>query len=77
MGNKNRRRKSSSTIQYGRQINVHHISYDPEITVPIFSGEHQVITLMERYSKRTVSKGFLRCLRRFIKEHKHKVVDLK
>jgi len=62
--------------KYNRKINRHHISYDPEIVVPIFSGEHQIITLMERYSKRTVSKGFLRCLRRFIKEHKDKTVKL-
>ena len=62
--------------KYNRVINRHHIRYDPEITVDIFSGEHQIMTLMERYSKRTVSKGFLRCLRRFIKENKHKSVKL-
>jgi hypothetical protein len=62
--------------KYGRVVNTHHISYEPEITVDIFAGEHQCITLMERYSKRTVSKGFLRCLRRFIKENKHKAVKL-
>ena len=62
--------------KYNRVVNKHHINYDPEITVNIFSGEHECITKMERYSKRTVSKGFLRCLRRFIKEHKYKAVKL-
>ena len=62
--------------KYNRVVNRHHISYDPEITANIFSGEHQIMTLMERYSKRTVSTGFLRCLRRFIKENKHKAVKL-
>ena len=62
--------------KHGRTINRHHISYDPEITVDIFAGEHELITKMERYSKRTVSTGFLRCLRRFIKENKHKAVKL-
>jgi len=62
--------------KYGRTINTHHISYDPEITVKIFSGEHELITKMYRYSTKTVSKGFLRCLRRFIKENKDKAVKL-
>jgi len=62
--------------KYGRKINRHHISYDPEITVDIFSGEHQIITLMERYSKRTVSKGFIECLEHFIDTHMDEVVDL-
>ena len=44
----------------------HHVSYEPEVTVKIFAGEHQIVTLMERYSKRTVSKGFIRCLKVFI-----------
>ena len=63
--------------KHGRVINRHHISYEPEITVDIFSGEHQTITLMERYSKRTVSKGFIKCLELFIDAHMDKVVDLK
>ena len=62
--------------KYGRGVQRHHISYEPEITVNIFQGEHELITKMERYSKRTVSTGFLRCLRRFIKENKHKAVKL-
>ena len=65
------------TKKYGRVVQRHHIQYEnPEITVDIFKGEHELITKMYRYSQRTVSKGFLRCLRRFIKEHKHKQVKL-
>ena len=62
--------------KHGRVVQNHHISYDPEVTVDIFKGEHQVITLMERYSKRTVSKGFIHCLELFIDTHIDKVVDL-
>ena len=62
--------------KYNRVIHNHHVSYDPEIVVKCFAGEHQVLGLMNRYSKRTVSTGFLRCLRRFIKENKHKAVKL-
>jgi len=62
--------------KHGRVINRHHISYEPEVTVKIFKGEHRCITLMERYSKRTVSKGFIECLEHFIDTHMDKVVEL-
>jgi len=62
--------------KHGRVIHRHHITYDPELVVKLFAGEHQCIGLMQRYSKRTVSKGFLRCLRRFIKENKDKAIKL-
>ena len=63
--------------KYGRVVNRHHVRYeDPEIVVKCFAGEHQILGLMARYSKRTVSEKFLWCLRRFIKENKHKAVKL-
>ena len=62
--------------KFNRIVHGHHISYEPEVIVKCFAGEHQVLGLMERYGKRTVSTGFLRCLRRFIKENKHKAVKL-
>lgn len=62
--------------KYGRVINRHHISYNPEITVDIFEGEHQVIGLMDRYSKKTVSRGFIRCLKLFIEEKEKEAVEL-
>ena len=62
--------------KFGRVIQKHHSSYEPEVTVKIFKGEHRCITLMNRYSKRTVSKGFIHCLELFIDTHMDKVVDL-
>jgi hypothetical protein len=62
--------------KYGRTIQEHHITYSPEKTVKVFKGEHELITKMNRYSKRTVSKGFLRCLRLFIKENRDRAVKL-
>lgn len=57
----------------------HHISYaeDPEgeITVTLFKGEHWAITVLNRRSK-NMSKGFLRCLRKYIDEHSEDAVDL-
>jgi len=41
-------------------IQTHHISYDPEVTVTIYKGEHQILTLLGRRTR--VSDGFLRAL---------------
>ncbi len=58
-----------------QEIQKHHISYDPEITVNIYKGEHWAITCMNR-RKKNMSKGFLRCLQKYIDEHKDMAVDL-
>jgi len=57
-------------------IQKHHIKYsNPEITVKIYKGEHWAVTILNR-RKKNMSKGFLRCLKEYIKEHEDKAVDL-
>lgn len=56
-------------------VHVHHISYEPEITVKIYAGEHWAITQLNRRSK-NLSKGFIACLQAYIDTHKHLAVDL-
>ena len=56
-------------------VQTHHISYDPEITVKIYKGEHWAITILNR-RKKNMSKGFLRCLKEYIKKHEKEAVDL-
>ena len=56
-------------------IQKHHISYEPEITVKIYKGEHWAITILNR-RKKNMSKGFLRCLQEYIDTHKDTAVDL-
>ena len=60
-------------------IQGHHISYpdepDGEIIVKIYKGEHWAITVLNR-RKKNMSKGFLRCLQKYIDEHKEDAVDL-
>ena len=56
-------------------IQEHHISYNPEITVKIYSGEHWAITQINRRSK-NMSIGFLKCLQEYIDTHKDMAVDL-
>ena len=56
-------------------IQNHHISYDPEIVVKIYKGEHWAITILNR-RKKNMSKGFLRCLQEYIDTHKELAVDL-
>jgi len=56
-------------------IQNHHISYNPEIVVKIYKGEHWAITILNRRNK-NMSKGFLRCLQEYIDTHKEDAVDL-
>ena len=42
-------------------IQKHHISYDPEVTVHVYKGEHWILTQLQR--RRYVSKGFIRALK--------------
>jgi len=46
-------------------VQEHHISYDPEITVNIFKGEHWLLTQLQRRTKH-VSKGFITSLKVWI-----------
>jgi len=62
--------------KHGRIVNVHHVSYDPEVTVKMFKGEHRCVTLMERYSRRTVSRGFIKCLKVFAALNEDRAVAL-
>ena len=54
-------------------INTHHISYDPEVTVKLYKGEHWAITVLER-RKKNMSKGFLQCLKAYIAKHEEHAV---
>lgn len=56
-------------------VQIHHISYDPEITVKIYKGEHWALTQLNRRTK-NVSRGFLECLKDFIKRSEPIAVDL-
>lgn len=56
-------------------IQKHHISYDPEITVNIYKGEHWIITMLDRRTK-NMSQGLIRCLKEYIAKHEAQAVDL-
>lgn len=58
-----------------QQIQKHHLSYNPEVIVNVYKGEHWAITILKRRSK-NMSKGFLRCLKEYIKEHEEDAVEL-
>lgn len=44
----------------------HHISYDPEIVTSLYRGEHAIMTLAFRYTRKKISKGFIQSLKHFI-----------
>ena len=55
-------------------VQQHHISYNPEVVVTIYKGEHWVLTQIQRRKK--VSRGFITSLKVWIAEHEYKAKDL-
>ena len=55
-------------------IQIHHISYNPEVTVKMYRKEHFLITKLDRY--KYISMGFIRALEWFILRNKDKANDL-
>ena len=55
-----------------RVIQEHHIKYlaknGEDQTVLVFRGEHQILTLIQRYERNSVSQGFIKALRLFLLE---------
>jgi len=54
----------------------HHIQYAhpehksmKEITVRVYKGEHLILSKIQMFTKKTVSKGFIRALKVFIAQH--------
>jgi hypothetical protein len=57
-------------------IQTHHIQYNPPIVVRVFKGEHGILTRMQWWCKKEVSKGFIKALRYFIKERAKKSKEI-
>lgn len=53
----------------------HHISYDPEVTVRIYKGEHWLLTQLQRRT-RHISKGLIKSLKVWIALNEDKAVEL-
>jgi hypothetical protein len=68
-------KKSTKKYPQRDSVQVHHLSYDPEITVKLFKKEHWAITYINRFNP--VSKGFLAALWHYIAKNSEKAVDLK
>ena len=60
----------------GRAVQTHHICYKPEITVNLFSGEHEILTKLSWYERKTVSAGFIRALKSWIALNEHRAKEL-
>ena len=57
-------------------IQTHHISQDPEITVRIRKCEHLLLTRLQWYCKKQVSRGFLTALKVFIALNEDKAKEV-
>lgn len=60
----------------GRRVQNHHISYEPEVTVTVYAGEHEILGKMNYYSRKTVSQGFIKALLVWIFLNERRSVDL-
>jgi hypothetical protein len=62
-----RKKMGQSKGVKGRARQMHHISYEnPEWIVPIYKGEHELLTKMNLYSRKTLSQGFIVSMLHFI-----------
>ena len=63
-----------------KAIQVHHIKYKKkdgrDWKVRVFKGEHYILTRIQWYCKKRVSKGFIIALKNFIKERKWESEEL-
>jgi hypothetical protein len=57
-------------------IQSHHISYDPEVTVRLRKCEHLVLTRINWYCKKQVSRGFLTALKVFVALNESRAEEL-
>jgi len=64
-----RRKKSGKVI-----VQNHHVSYNPEVTVKVFKGEHMILTRLGWRKK--ISKGFINALEQWMKQNKQTAVEL-
>jgi hypothetical protein len=55
-------------------IQRHHISYEPEVVVPIYKGEHLWITRL--WWRKHISKGFIKCVKHWLALNEDKGEDL-
>ncbi|HEC66350.1 MAG TPA: hypothetical protein ENI23_13770 [bacterium] len=62
-------------IPKGKRVQKHHISYEPEVIVKIYQGEHWILTNLLRRTK-TVSLGFLIEVGKWVERMKELAIDL-
>ena len=60
----------------GRAVQTHHVSYDPEVAVRLYKGEHEILTKLNWYERKTVSAGFVRALKSWIALNEHRAEEL-
>ncbi len=60
----------------GKVLQKHHISYEPEVTVLITKGEHQLLGRLDWYTRKFISAGFIKALKVFIALNEDRAVDL-
>ena len=55
-------------------IQRHHLSYDPEVTVILYKGEHMILTWLNR--RKRISQGIIVALDTWLAQHRYNAVKL-
>jgi hypothetical protein len=65
-----------------RIVNMHHVRYgsekhpEQELIVPVYKGEHEILSKRNLYTRKSVSKGFIKDMKMWIAENEDRAVDL-
>ena len=68
------KKKTKRRRRRGVVVQTHHISYDPEVFVRLYQGEHWVITQLSR--RKRISKGFIVALKKWLLENQENAVEV-
>jgi len=63
-------------MKKGRSIQRHHVRYEPEWTVAIYKGEHECLTKLHLYSKKSLSQGLITALLQFVQDNYQRATEL-
>ena len=58
----------------GKTVQRHHLSYNPEVTVDIYKGEHWILTQLQR--RKHISTGFIKALKVWLALHEGTAEDV-
>lgn len=57
-----------------KTVQKHHISYEPEVVVAVYKGEHWILTQLQR--RKRISRGFVKAIKAWLALHEDEAKEL-